>query len=223
MSTTPATFTTAANETIQGALARPDGASKGAVVVIHEWFGLNDDIKGICERFASEGIAALGVDLYGGRLAADDAEALKLVNEMKTSDAIEIVRAAAEHLRSIGFEKIGVTGFCLGGAMSLASGCNVEGLAAVVPFYGTPRDEFLDFSRVKAPILGHYGKNDPIIPVARVESIEKKAKETGAEITLYFYDAGHAFMRRGDPAAFVEAASKLAWERTIAFLRANLA
>lgn len=222
MATTPTSFTTPAGETIQGALARPEDGGKGAVIVVHEWYGLNDDIKRICDRFASEGIAALGVDLYGGRATSDDAEAMQLVNELKTADAIEIVKGALAKLRALGFDKVGVTGFCLGGAMSLAAGCNVEGLAAVVPFYGTPRDEFLDFSRAKAPILGHYGKNDPIIPVARVESIEKRARDAGADITLHLYDAGHAFMRQADPKAYVEAASKLAWERTITFLRKNL-
>lgn len=222
MSTTPITFTTTSGKSATAELARPPaGGASAAVIVIHEWYGLNDDMRRICGRFAAEGFAALAIDLYGGRSTADDAEAMQLVNELRTADAIEIVRAAAEHLRSIGARKIGVTGFCLGGAMALAAACNVEGLSAVVPFYGTPKEEFLDLSRAKAPILGHYGRNDPIIPIARVEAIEARGRDAGATITLERYDAGHAFMREGS-SAYVEEAAKLAWARTVAFFREQL-
>lgn len=209
----------------KGYLALPAGAApSGAVVVIHEWWGLNDDVRRMTDRFAAEGWVGLAVDLYGGRVTSEAAEALALSTEMKTADAVEIVRGAAAALSAHPAcnGKIAVTGFCLGGGMTLAAVAGVDGLAAGVPFYGSPRDEFLHYDRMRAPILGHYASQDAFVDPARVRRIAEAVRAAGGSFELHFYEGGHAFMRERDPHAYHEPSARLAWERTTAFLRARL-
>jgi len=206
-------------------LLLPEGSAKvPSIVVIHEWWGINDDIRRMLGRFAGEGIAALAVDLYAGRSTNDPAEAYKLANELSTARALQIIaggtEALAAHPRGNG--KVAVTGFCLGGAMTLAAACNVDGLAAAVPFYGTPKDEFANGWRTKAPILGHFAKTDSFVSIERARQIAAAVAQAGGAMELCEYDAGHAFMREGDPGAYDAASAKLAWDRTMAFLRKQL-
>jgi carboxymethylenebutenolidase len=216
---------TAGDRTIHGALALPEGdAPAGAVILVHEWYGLNDDMRRLAGRFAAEGFLALAVDLYDGRVATDASEAMKLSSGLKTPDAVRIIAAAAETLRSLPRSngRVAVTGFCLGGAMALAAACAVPGLAAAVPFYGIPKPEYVDWSRCEAPILGHYGAKDPMIAMERPQAMADAARAAGRSFTLHFYDAGHAFMREGDPDAYDAPSASQAWERTVAFLRERL-
>jgi carboxymethylenebutenolidase len=206
-------------------LVLPAGEGKvPGIVVVHEWWGINDDIRRIAGRFAAEGIAALVVDLYGGQSTTDPAEAFRLSNEMRTLRSVEIiaggVAALASHARGSG--KVAVTGFCLGGAMTLAAACQVDGLAAAVPFYGTPKDEHANGWRAKAPILGHYAKNDGFVSIDRARKIAQAVNEAGGSMELHEYDAGHAFMREADVTAYDAASAALAWGRTITFLKKQL-
>jgi carboxymethylenebutenolidase len=222
--TQPFAFT-ADGHLVHGGLALPAGdAPAGAVILVHEWYGLNDDMKRLADRFAAEGFVALAVDLYDGRVAADAPEAMQLSSALKTPDAVGIVAAAADALRALPSVngRVAVTGFCLGGAMAIAAACTVPGLAAAVPFYGTPKAEYVDWSRGDTPLLGHYGRRDPIIPVERPQALADAAQAAGRSFELHFYEAGHAFMREGDPSAYDAPSATLAWERTIAFLRQNL-
>lgn len=210
----------------RAALALPSGGERVPfLIVVHEWWGLNDDIRGLSDRFAAEGFAALAVDLYGGRSTADAMEAMQLVNDMKTAEAMKVIAGAVgfakAHGRSNG--KVGITGFCLGGAMAIAAACTVPGLAASVPFYGVPRAEFVDFTAPRPPILGHYGERDGSIPPEKIQPVVDAALASGNRFELCLYDAGHAFMRAHDAKAFDPAAAALAWARTLAFLRAELA
>ena len=216
---------TAGDRTIHGALALPEGdAPAGAVILVHEWYGLNDDMRRLAGRFAAEGFLALAVDLYDGRVATDAPEAMKLSSGLKTPDAVRIIAAAAETLRSLPRSngRVAVTGFCLGGAMAIAAACAVPGLAAAVPFYGIPKPEYVDWSRCEAPILGHYGAKDPMIAMERPQALADAARAAGRSFALHFYDAGHAFMREGDPSAYDAPSASQAWERTVAFLRERL-
>lgn len=200
-------------------------ASAPAVIVIHEWWGLNDHIRDLTARFAAEGLLAMAIDLYDAPATTDAAEAMRRVNELKTADALLRIGATARHLvkHPRGNGKVGIVGFCLGGAMALAAACRVPEVSAAVPFYGIAREEFLDFAPEKAPILGHYGADDGSIQPARVEALRARAERAQARITLHMYEAGHAFMRDHDPAAYQPEAARLAWERTIAFLKSGLA
>ncbi len=216
---------TADDRLIHGALALPEGdAPAGAVILVHEWYGLNDDMRRLAGRFAAEGFLALAVDLYDGRVATDAPEAMKLSSGLKTPDAVRIIAAAAETLRSLPRSngRVAVTGFCLGGAMAIAAACAVPGLAAAVPFYGIPKPEYVDWSRCEAPILGHYGAKDPMIAMERPQALADAARAAGRSFALHFYDAGHAFMREGDPSAYDAPSASQAWERTVAFLRERL-
>lgn len=222
--TQPISFT-AEDRPVQGALALPAGdAPAGAVILVHEWYGLNDDMRRLAERFAADGFIALAVDLYDGRVATAAPEAMQLSSALKTPDAVRIVAAAAEVLRALPRcnGRVAVTGFCLGGAMAIAAACGVPGLAAAVPFYGVPKPEYVDWSRCEAPIMGHYGAKDPMIPTERPQALADAARAAGRSFTLHFYDAGHAFMREGDPSVYDAPSASQAWERTVAFLRERL-
>ena len=120
--------------------------------------------------------------------------------------------------------KVGVLGFCLGGALTFAAAASVPGLACAVPFYGVPDLSKLDLSKVTAPILAHFAGHDDWASPDKARQIEKELKAKGKTMELHVYDgAGHAFMRQTDPTKFHEPSAKKAWERTIAFLRQHLA
>jgi carboxymethylenebutenolidase len=209
-----------------GEIALPVGeGSRGAVIVIHEWWGLNAHIRDVCERLAAEGFIALAVDIYGGKVTADPAVAMQLANEMKTTEALDDIRGALAFLRSHPKcnGRVAIAGFCLGGAVSLAAAFQVEGLAAALPFYGNARADLVDFERAVPPIQGHYAANDSHVNVARTREIAAGVEQHGGVFELHVYEAGHAFMRSNDPAAYEPVAAKMAWERSLRFLRAHLA
>jgi carboxymethylenebutenolidase len=207
---------------IHGELALPAKAGP-AVILVHEWWGINADMRRMAERFAAEGYVAMLVDLYGGRSASTAEEAMALSSEMKTADAMQIIAGAVAYLHARGSAKVGITGFCLGGGMALAAACNVPGIDAAVPFYGTPKEEFVKLTKTLPPVLGHYAKDDGFVSFERISGIQKRAAELGATFELHGYDGGHAFMREADPNAYHEPSATLAWTRTLAFLRKNLA
>lgn len=199
-----------------------EGGVSRAMIVLHEWFGVNADIQRLCGRFAEAGYAAVAVDLYAGKVTTEDSEAMRLSSEMKTSDSLITIQAAVKALAARGARAVGITGFCLGGGQSLAAICNVEGLAAAVPFYGTARDEFLIFGKGTPPILGHFADKDPFVLRERVETIRDRAIAAGVAIEVHFYEGGHAFMREADPRAYHAPSAALAWSRTLAFLDTHL-
>jgi carboxymethylenebutenolidase len=211
--------------TVRGALALPKGEAKApAVIVVQEWWGLNEDMRRIAGRFSEEGFVALAVDLYDGKVTTEQSEAFAAMQAMKTSDALSIVSGAVEFLRASAHctGKVGITGFCLGGGITLAAACNVPGLSAAAPFYGIPVAEYADWSKAKIPISAHFGKNDGIIPVSRPEGILEAVRAAGGKMELHLYDAGHAFMRAADASVFHEPSAKLAWERVMTFFRREL-
>lgn len=212
--------------TVTGALALPrSGERAPGILIAHEWWGLNDNIRSLAERFAAEGFVALAPDLYGGEVTDNPERAGALANAMKTAEAMDILAGGFEYLahsdRCSG--RIGVTGFCLGGAMALAAGCNVAGLSAILPFYGLPMPQHVDWTRVTAPIQGHYAEHDTYVSPDKARATFEAIAAAGKQVELYFYAAGHAFMREGDPSAYNEPAARLAWDRAMAFLRKNLA
>ena len=224
--TTRISFTAKSGGQLSGELAEPAGSDKApSLVLIQEWWGVNDHIRSLAERLAKEGFLTLAPDLYHGKVTKDAAEAGQLMTALDTLKAVDeiagAVKALKEHPRSNG--KVGVVGFCMGGALSFASACHVEGLSAAVPFYGTPPAEKVDYAKVTAPILAHFAKNDEWATVAKAEEIKKQLDARGQAMELCVYDAGHAFMNDTRPEAYDEKSAKLAWERTIAFFREHLA
>jgi len=209
-----------------GELTEPTGGERvGAVVVIQEWHGINDEMRAKVDRFASEGFLALAPDLYHGKVAKDDEEAGKLMAALDFGRAIGEIGAAVQWLkaqpRSNG--EVAVVGFCLGGALTLAAAANVPGLACTVPFYGLPDLSKLDLGKVSAPILAHFAEHDDWAGPQKARLVEADLKAKGKSIELHVYEgAGHAFMRSSDKTKYHEPSAKKAWSRTIAFLREHL-
>jgi carboxymethylenebutenolidase len=192
-----------------------------AILICHEWFGLNDEMRRMAERFAGEGFVALALDFYHGKSTTEASEEMQLVMSMQTDHALEVTTAAITFLhddpRCNG--AISITGFCLGGAMAIAAVCNVPGLRAAVPFYGLPLPKYLHFENVRAPLLGHYAHVDAHVPADKVEAVAEQARAAGVSFEVHFYGGGHGFMRKSDPQSYHDDSARLAWQRTIAFLK----
>jgi carboxymethylenebutenolidase len=223
--TTKSRFSTAAGEQIEGVLCEPAGPGKaGALVVVHEGYGLTEATKLRCEQFAQAGFLAVAPDLCHGKVAKNDAEMGELVATFDFQKAVRDVGAAASYLRSHSRcnSRVAVAGFSLGGALTLAAARYVPGLEAVVPFYGLPRFPSDEFVHVKTPICGHYARVDDWANPEMVEEIQGKVRSGGGQMDVYFYDAKHGFMRSTDSHTYDPKSAELAWKRTLDFLHKHI-
>jgi carboxymethylenebutenolidase len=212
--------------------ARPDGGRTKAylatagqgrpgVVVIQEWWGLNDQICGVADRFARAGYNALAPDLYKGRVTAAPDEANHLMTGLDFGDATnQDLRGAARHLQGTS-AKVAVMGFCMGGALTIAALVHVPELAAGVCFYGIPPKDCADPTRIKAPFQGHFANQDDWCTPAAVNELEAAMKAAGQAPEIYRYDAAHAFFNERSPAYDVASANQ-AWERMAGFLENSM-
>jgi carboxymethylenebutenolidase len=219
------TFASKDGSQVSGAIASPAGGGKApALVLIQEWWGLNDHIRDLADRFAAAGFLTLAPDLYHGKVATDATEAGKLMQELDRSRALRDIEGAVHflraHERSNG--KVGVTGFCMGGAYSFSAAASIPEVAAAVPFYGVQPVGAVDYSQLKAPILAHFATKDEWATVAAAEAVKKQIEALGQSMQLEVYEADHAFMNNTRPEVYQPAAAKIAWERTIAFLHRHL-
>lgn len=217
-------FKSRGGASVDGALALPGGAGKApTVVVIQEWWGLNDQIKKTADRLATEGFVALVPDLYHGKLASDATEAAHLMNGLDWKVAMDDLVGAVGYLREHprGNGKVAVVGFCMGGALSFAAAANIPGLAAVVPFYGVPGAQ--DYAKVDAPILAHFSKTDGWAKPELARKIQEEIEERDGSMELHVYDAEHAFMNEARPEVYNAEAAAQAWHRTIHFLKEHTA
>ncbi len=224
---TNVTFEGIDGKSVSGAIAEPAGTGKvPTVVLVQEYWGLNAHVKSLVDRLASEGFVVVAPDLYHGKLAKDANEAMELMTALDTLGAMKEIGATAAFLKghARGNGKVGVIGFCLGGALSFAAACHVEGLSAVVPFYGVPPADKVDYAKVTAPVLAHFAKVDEWASVAKAEAIKAAIEAAGkTSMQLEVYDAGHAFVNDTRPDAYDEKSAKLAWQRTVDFLKKHLA
>lgn len=223
--TTRVSFKSKSGSEVSGELAEPSGSDKApAVVLLQEWWGLNDHIRSLVDRMAKEGFLVVAPDLYHGKVTKDPTEAGKLMSELDTMKAVDEIAGAVAYLKSHPRSngKVGVMGFCMGGALSFASACHIEGLGAVVPFYGIPPADKVDYSKVTAPIMTHVAKNDEWVTVEKVEEIKKQLESRGHPIEVHVYDAQHAFVNDTRPEVYHAENAKLAWERTVAFFKKHL-
>jgi carboxymethylenebutenolidase len=208
-----------------GEIALPAGEGRvPSVIVFHEWWGLNDHIRSLLERLAADGIAALAIDLYDGRTTKDAGEAAKLMGELDSEKAVDRAKGALAYLKSHPRSngKVGALGFCMGGALTFRAAAGIPELGAAVPFYGVPDASKVDFGGVRAPILAHFAKRDEWATPASAEAIRDKLVASGRTMQLEVYDADHAFVNDTRPEVYSPEAAKLAWSRTIAFLRQHL-
>jgi len=205
---------------VAGVLATPDSKQRVAgVVVVHEWWGVNEQITETASKWAREGFLAIVPDLYHGKRAANADEAGKMMGALDFPKAVKEIAAAVEYLRNHPQcnGKVAVTGYCMGGALTLATACNVRGLAAVVPFYGIPGTA--DWSKVDAPVQAHFAQHDEWATVDAGKKIQQAVKQ----MELHVYDAQHAFCNDRRPEVYNAAASDQAWGRAVAFVRAHTA
>ncbi|MBN1210555.1 MAG: dienelactone hydrolase family protein [Myxococcaceae bacterium] len=209
---------------LPGYLSEPStGSAKGAVLLIHEWWGLNEHIRDVTDRLAREGFTVFAVDLYHGKVARDEATAQQYLSALDWKQAGEELQRAAAALRqrSPGV-KVGVTGFCMGGAVALFAAARDPEIAACVPFYGIPGEDKVDVTKIRAPILGHYAKTDDWCSPDRVDALEKKLEAAHVPAALHRYDAQHAFFNDTRPKVYSQPNAELAWRRTVDFLHARL-
>jgi len=209
---------------VTGYLARGEGSA--AILVIQEWWGLNDNIRTMARELAAEGYTALAVDLYEGQVAADRDRARALVTSaLERPDRLsENLRQAHRYLtEELGMERVGVIGWCFGGGWSLATALTLaDGIDAAVLYYGRIETDPEALAPLAAPVLGHFGGEDDSIPIEEVRAFEAAAVEAGKDVTVHLYDrAGHAFANPSGSSWEPEAA-RTAWERTLAFFDGHL-
>ena len=217
-------------QTVQGYLAEPvDKATAPGVVVIQEWWGLDDEVKAVADRLAKAGYRALVPDLYRGKLAIEANEAEHLMGDLNFGDAAgQDIRGAVQYLKATGSAKVAVTGFCMGGALTILAACNVPELDASIVWYGNPPLEYVNADAISKPMLGHWAMHDEFFPIAGVDKLEQKLKQAGVDYEFHRYDTKHAFANpksdaRGlAPLKYNAEAAQLAWERTLHFLQKNI-
>jgi carboxymethylenebutenolidase len=196
-----------------------------AVIVVHEWWGLNDQIRSVARRLAAEGYVAIVPDLYHGRVTDDPEQAHVLARGIEDERARRDLDAALAWLRAsprVGDRPVGVVGFCMGGGVALDYGLHRGDLRGVVVFYGPPVTDAAQLAGLKAPLLGHFGLKDDGIPEARVNAFRDGLARAGRTAEIHTYPAaGHAFMNDARP-SYQPDAAKQAWARTMAFLQKQL-
>lgn len=216
-------------QSIQGYLAEPVNNNAPGVVVIQEWWGVDDEVKSVADRLAKVGYRALVPDLYRGKLALEAKEAEHLMGDLDFGDAAsQDIRGAVQYLKNTGSSKVAVTGFCMGGALTVLSACNVPELDCTVVWYGYPPLEYVNASAIAKPMMAHWALHDEFFSILGVDQLDTKLKDAGVSHEFYRYDAKHAFanpksdVRGLPPLQYNEAAAKLAWERTLGFLKINI-
>lgn len=213
----------------EGYLAVPETGRGPGVVVIQEWWGLVDHIKDVCDRFAAEGFVALAPDLYHGESVAEPDEAGRLMMAMELEragkDLSGAVDAVAERSSGSG---VGVVGFCMGGGLALmVASQRPDKIRAVVPFYGVApwQGAQPDYAALTGAVLGHYAERDDFASPEVARELEVTLRDSGnSDVTIHVYPGtDHAFFNDTRPEVYDGAASALAFERTVAFLRDRLA
>uniref|UniRef100_A0A6T8RII8 Dienelactone hydrolase domain-containing protein n=1 Tax=Chlamydomonas leiostraca TaxID=1034604 RepID=A0A6T8RII8_9CHLO len=218
-----------------------EGGDKNApaIIVIQEWWGVNEVVKSIAAKIAEQGFRVLVPDLYKGKIGLDAEEASHLMNNLDFQNAVKEIGAAAKYLKDTGSAKVGVTGFCMGGALSFASAIHVSDLSAAAPCYGIPPAQYFQIENIKIPVLGTFGGKDAHAGFSDPESAlaaEKKIKDAGGNIDMkIFPNAPHSFFNQLVEPEGVEMVKKFqngvlapeaelkeAFDRLIAFFKKQL-
>ncbi|HPB90550.1 MAG TPA: dienelactone hydrolase family protein [Rugosibacter sp.] len=209
------------NTNCRGYLATA-GQGRPGVVVIQEWWGLNDQICGVADRFARAGFNALAPDLYHGRITQDPDEASHMMNGLDFPGAThQDIHGATTHLQRIS-SLVGAIGFCMGGALTIAAAVHVPALAAAVCFYGIPPQEFADPANIRIPFQGHFANQDDWCVPSMVDALEAALQKTGAPAEIHRYDAAHGFFNERRADVYDANAASLAWDRMMAFFTQHL-
>ena len=216
-------------KSVNGYLAEPPaGAKAPGMVVIQEWWGLNDQIKSVADKLAKSGYRALVPDLYRGKVALEANEAQHLMQGLNFGDAAgQDIRGAVQYLKQSS-PKVGVTGFCMGGALTVLSAVNVPEADAAVIWYGYPPLEYVDASKIKAPLLGHWATQDQAFVIGGVDALEKKLRDANVKFEFHRYNCKHAFTnetadeKKLDMLKYDPKAADIAWKRSMDFFAKHL-
>ncbi|MEP7148345.1 MAG: dienelactone hydrolase family protein [Acidobacteriota bacterium] len=202
--------------------ATPENPSQKAVIVIHEWWGLNDHIKDITDRYAAEGFFAIAPDLYRGKIAANSEEAGGMMQALKIDDGLDTIKNSVEAARSkYGLSHFGITGYCMGGTFALRAACVLEGFSAAAPFYGDiPTEDILE--KLRTPTIFISATNDGWINKEKVAALEEAAEKFELPIHSVKYDADHAFFNDTRPEVYDETAARDAWALVTGFFNDRL-
>lgn len=209
-------------KTAEGYLAKPAAGSGPGVVVIQEWWGLNDHIKDVADRFATEGYVALAPDLYHGKITKEPDEAGKLMMSLKMDEAAKDMGGAYDYLRDNSNGNVGSVGFCMGGGLSLVLATKRPEDACVI-YYGAFAGAQPDLSTLACPVQGHYAEHDDWASQDFARRLEGQIKERGLEAEFHIYPGTeHAFFNDTRREVYNEAAARQSWDRTLAFFRKHL-
>jgi carboxymethylenebutenolidase len=214
-------------ETVQAVLYTPEG--KGpfpTIVVIHEWWGLNDWVKEQASKLADQGYVALAIDLYRGKVATTPEQAHELMRGVPEDRALRDLHAAVEFLESqsnVKKDRIASIGWCMGGGYSLDVALQEPTLKAAVINYGHLATDPDSLKKINAAILGNFGGQDQGIPAADVKKFEQTLKQDGKKVDIKIYpDAGHAFENPNNKSGYRADDAADAWQRTVSFLASTL-
>ncbi len=228
----PAMTQVQAGDNIQ--IVRPDGhtapvqvfpasdPAAPAVVLIQEWWGLNDQIRGVARRIAEAGYNVLIPDLYRGKSASTADEAKHLMGDLNFPDALFQDLAGAVHTARQHHGKVAVLGFCMGGALALAAAVHREELTSAVVFYGIPPAQLADPSKLRVPLLAHFAEHDDWCTPDAVKALEDSLRASTSEYEIHRYNAQHGFFNESRPEVHDPEAATVAWRRTLAFLARTL-
>ncbi len=192
-------------------VAKPAEDTQKCVIVTQEYWGLNDHIKDIANRFADEGFLAIAPDLYRGKVAKDAEEAGKFMSQLRLEDGLDTINNAMDAAREkYGVSHFGIIGFCMGGTYALSSACEIEGISAAAAFYGDiPEEEVL--KKLTAPTIFVSAKEDKWIDAEKVATLEDAVERFELPVTSIKYEADHAFFNDTRPAVYNKTAAEDAW------------
>jgi carboxymethylenebutenolidase len=201
----------------KGFVTLPEPASSAAaMLLIQEWWGVNEHIHDIARRYAAEGYICVAPDLYRGTVTKDSGEASKLMHALDVEDGMALIRSAIEETkRSYNVSRIGITGYCMGGTFALRAACELSELDASAPFYGDIPDEET-LSRLKVPTLFIAGERDQWITPEKVEGLKEAARKYNLPVEVVSYDADHAFFNDTRKDVYNPTAAQDAWRRVLA-------
>ena len=211
-----------ANGATSAYVAIPEDSTQKAVIVIQEWWGLNDHIKDIAGRYADEGFIAIAPDLYRGKLATNPEEAGKMMQALKIEDGLDTIDNSVEAARAkYDLSHFGITGFCMGGTFALRAACELEGFSAAAPFYGDiPEEDVL--KNLKTPTIFVSGTKNAWINTEKIAALEDAAERYELPIHSVKYEADHAFFNNTRPEVYDETAARDAWALVTGFFSDKL-
>jgi len=198
-------------------VAMPEAPASKAVLLIQEWWGLNEHIIDIASRYAREGFIAIAPDLYRGSVARDSGEASVMMHDLSLDDGLDTIRAAIDASRAkYGLSHFGITGYCMGGTFALRAACELEGLSAAAPFYGDmPEEDVLQ--KLRTPTIFISGARDQWINPEKVATLVDIVERYELPLQSVKYDADHAFFNDTRPEVYDETAARDAWALVIGF------